>query len=67
MTAVTELVTVTIRDGFDIDTKGTKAYEIWQDTLSTISGNEGFRGLSYGHTLENPPVVQLVIRTSPSS
>jgi len=59
--AVTENAIILLKAGVDInDTSGTP-YQLWQETMTTISNQEGFQHAYYGTQLENPSILQLMI------
>jgi len=56
----TEICYITLKPGIDLESSTPEA-KIWQDGLKIISSQDGYIGQYWGHQLENPDVLMLVI------
>lgn len=56
---VTEFVSLTLKPG--VDTQTGESAKLWAEGLSVISSQPGCRGIFWGHTIEDPTVVNMAI------
>jgi len=57
---VTEIAYINLKAGVDLNSTGPET-QVWQETLLTISLQDGFVAQRYGLQLENPDVLMLLI------
>lgn len=62
---VTEVATITFKPGADLSSPSTPASKAWSETLSTVSQQAGYQRAYWGHQLENPNIVLLLIGNIP--
>jgi uncharacterized alpha-E superfamily protein len=60
---VTEVATITFKPGADLSSPSTPAAKAWSETLSTVSQQDGYQRAYWGHQLENPNIILLLIGT----
>jgi len=58
---VTEVAFIPLKAGVDVDDENNPAYQAWQETLRTVSQQEGYQRSHYGTELEDPSTLQLLI------
>ena len=64
MAPVTELATIPLTPGAQIEDPTSPAGQVWQSSISTISSQPGFQRAHWGRELENESVLQLFIGNS---
>lgn len=60
----TEIATLPLSSGANIEDPSSAAAKVWQATLDTVSQQDGFQRAYYGREVENQSVVQLLIGKS---
>ena len=61
MAPVTEIATIPLQAGAEIENPDSPAGNVWQSTIKTISEQGGYKGLYYGLELENQTLLQLLV------
>ncbi|KAL9637211.1 MAG: hypothetical protein Q9164_002338 [Protoblastenia rupestris] len=61
MPPVTELATLPLQTGAEIENPNSPAGKVWTATLDTVSQQPGYQRAYYGRELENPSLLQLFV------
>ncbi|KAL6714538.1 hypothetical protein ACLMJK_007963 [Lecanora helva] len=61
MAPATEIATLPLASGADIEDSNSPAGKVWQSTLDTVSDQPGFQRAYYGRQIENSSVLQLLV------
>jgi hypothetical protein len=61
MSPVTEIATLFLKPGIDVEDPSSPAYTIAQETFSTISSQPGYQRAYWGRQLEDESILQLFI------
>lgn len=57
----TEIATLPLSAGANIEDHSSAAGKVWQATLDTVSQQEGFQRAYYGREVENQSVLQFLV------
>ena len=63
MAPATELATIPLTSGAEIEDPASPAGKVWQSALDTIAQQDGFQRAYWGREVENPSVLQLFVGT----
>ena len=61
MAPTTELATIPLASGADIEDPTSPAGKVWQSTLDTVSQQDGFQKVHWGREVENPSVLNFLV------
>lgn len=61
MAPVTEIATLPLKAGSNIEDPNSSTYTVWQSALDTIASQDGFQRLYWGRKVEAPSEVAMLI------